>query len=145
MPLSAATLGALGRSIGSNAHMITSPALPFEPEPLDSLVSRFPAAVAEEFDSEQILLLACAGTFPPPSSSRKHVFDFLCGLRMIATAERLPTGRRFIHLSVAMMGGQREVLSREQALSVLAPFIGKTVRPALEINSGVALHVWLER
>ena len=57
--------------------------VPFEPEPLESMLKRFPAAL-------------CQIPTPP---TRQFTFDFECNARMIASLETGPYGAHYIHLS----------------------------------------------
>lgn len=58
--------------------------MPFQPEPIDALKARFPAALITVYEVE-----ACeSGRQQPPGLQRPHVFDFSDGVRMIVSREK---------------------------------------------------------
>ena len=84
--------------------------LPFQPEPVESLRARYPAAVAEVIDIESVGL----GTQVQPGRQRRHVFDFDRGVRLIVSREFFPDGRHALHLSASPQQGT-EVYERVRA------------------------------
>lgn len=73
-------------------------ALPFEPEPLGVLQSRYPAALVELFDAVSIV----AHDAERPGQLRKHVFDCEDGLHLIINRERIPSGQIVLHVSASV-------------------------------------------
>ena len=59
--------------------------LPFEPQEMKDMVTRYHEAVATTNDIELIQ----AGKAPVPSKDRKHVFDFQDGMRIIVSVDNL--------------------------------------------------------
>lgn len=61
------------------------PTLPFEPEAIESLKSRVPAALDDVVDSVEITTGKCLR----PGQQRKYVFDAPDGLRIIVSREKI--------------------------------------------------------
>jgi hypothetical protein len=73
--------------------------LPFEPQPLDKLRARFPAAVGRVFDYRS--------GFPAawPGRLRANVFGFEDGVRMIVSRDMEADGRVSLHVSASAEPG----------------------------------------
>jgi hypothetical protein len=76
--------------------------IPFLPEPLASLRSRYPAALAEPCDTESSRL----GTSFRPGETRRCVFDCEDGLRLIISRD-LHDGLELLHVSASINPGSR--------------------------------------
>ena len=71
--------------------------IPFEPETEEALANRYPEAIAEAINVEDIK----AGKRETPGKERRHVFDFYDGLRLIISRET--NGEvEFVHFSASM-------------------------------------------
>jgi len=70
--------------------------LPHEPETIEQMKARFPAAIAEPVDIDEVI----EGTAPTPGKDRKHVFDFEDGMRVIISID-VSSEERFLHLSAS--------------------------------------------
>lgn len=75
-----------------------TPTLPFRPEPLDALRSRWPAAMKHIFPAD----LVVTGKHVRPGQRRTWVFDFDDGYRLIVSREFLPSIGRYFHASMSM-------------------------------------------
>lgn len=75
--------------------------LPFEPEPLDRLRLRYPAAVAEAVDTESLAM----GLVRRPGETRRNVFDFPGGLRLIVSVDDAEGLGRCLHVSASPSPG----------------------------------------
>jgi hypothetical protein len=71
-------------------------ALPQEPESLEKMKARFPAALAEFVDAEEIV----RNPAKAPSKNRKHVFDFADGMRLIVSTDIIEK-KVLVHVSVS--------------------------------------------
>ena len=69
--------------------------LPFKPEPIESLRSRFPKAIEETVDVESVLL----GSAMNPTLLRKHVFDFEDHYRLCVSRDVKTNGNVVVHVS----------------------------------------------
>jgi hypothetical protein len=71
-------------------------ALPQEPESLEKMKARFPAALAEFVDVEEV------GRNPAkaPGKNRKHVFDFADGMRLVVSTDIIEK-KVLVHISVS--------------------------------------------
>lgn len=129
--------------------------LPYEPEPLESLRARYPAAIAPLYDIIRQAQLYAAGLATLPTLQRKHVFDCLNGLRLIIDRESFISFTA-IHISAsALPDGAIEQQIKSGALSQEAFFemvikewqqiSGSTARPRLVRVSPIARpHFLLE-
>ena len=70
--------------------------LDYDPQPLGKMKARFLQAVEFPVDSEAVL----SGRRLPPSSERKHVFDFEDGMRIIVSIDKMDN-RYFMHCSAS--------------------------------------------
>lgn len=77
---------------------MSEPRVPLHVEPLDTLRARYPAAVAELLNSEDIQ----NSEIPAPSSLPHHVFDTPDGWRLIVSRELLPNSLIVVHLSASI-------------------------------------------
>ena len=82
-------------------HADTRRRVPWRPEALSVLQSRYAAAIANIYDIEAI----DAGHQPRPSNQPQHVFDWADGLRLIVSRDRFPDGRTAIHVSGSLLSG----------------------------------------
>jgi len=74
------------------------PRVPFNPQPIEELNRRYPAAVRDTYDVREIIEGRCI----PPSANARHVFDTEEGLRLIISVEPLPPDfRSYIHMSAS--------------------------------------------
>lgn len=74
--------------------------LGFMPEDLLAMQGRYPAAIAEVFDSEAFLAEGQIG----PGELRRNVFDFADGVRLIISRNE-EAGRRYLLLSAGVRPG----------------------------------------
>jgi len=81
------------------------PTLPFLPEPLAKLRSRYRATLIKVFD--------CRSGVPQPGPGqlRGHVFDFPSGMRLVISRERISETEQRLHLS-ASFASSTEVFNR---------------------------------
>lgn len=87
--------------------------LPHEPETIEEMRARYPAAVADIYDVESL------GTVRPPGMQRRHVFDYTDGLRLIVSTDRLSDGQVVSHFSASVAPG----------LPLYAMLVEKTTTP----------------
>jgi hypothetical protein len=84
------------------------PPIPFSPEPLTSLKSRYTAALRITFNSEHVI----AGRQKRPGEMHANVFDTTGGIRLIISREfhpgLPPETRRGIHISASIKPGTVE-------------------------------------
>jgi len=79
--------------------MSEPPALPFVPEPLSKLRSRYQAALIKVFDCR------CGTPYPRPGQLRGHVFDFEDGMRLVISRERMSETEQRLHVSASFAPG----------------------------------------
>ncbi len=100
------------------------PPLDFEPESVATARARFPKALREHFDP----MNAALGRVVPPSKTRKNVFDFDEGIRIIVSVDNLQT-KVVLHFSGSFT---------EDGANTLMDRALKTGRPMQEIKEHVA-------
>lgn len=95
---------------------IPSQSLPFEPESIESMRARVPAAIAEAVNP----LTIAKGEKPVPGYDRKHIFDFECGIRMILSHDDIGE-HTSLHASICDRMGRftDEVTLKQMALGLL--------------------------
>lgn len=71
-----------------------NPAIPFMPEPKKALKARFASALQPVIEERLVL----AGQQEAPGASRRHIFDFEFGVRMIVSTD-LNEGQKAVHFS----------------------------------------------
>jgi len=93
--------------------------LPFAPESLARLRSRYRAALIKVFDCRRGV------PYPQPSQLRGHVFDFEDGMRMVISRERVSETEQWLHMSTSFVPGtkngnllKRRALTKEQFLEL---------------------------
>jgi hypothetical protein len=69
--------------------------LPNQPEKLEDMRKRLPAALSCVYNAEDIE----RGVGQRPGEKRQHVFDFEDGIRCIASLDRQPDGHIYLHMS----------------------------------------------
>jgi len=120
-----------------------TPVLAFEPQTVEEMLRRFPAALEPVFDPVRAFAGAVNGDYCV-TRDRRHVFDFENGVRMIVTTERLPQ-RVLRHLSFgSTVGGLfalRDAELADFAKETLKTF-GMASEPTAMIKSGENLHFW---
>lgn len=130
------------------ATQALKPRVPVEPQPLDVLKARYPAAVRELIVQMDIV----AGKRDAPSGEPAHVFDTEDGLRLIVSLERLPNSIVGTHISLSFHSIEAScrlaptfhalvdlVRERWRALS------GSALTPQFVANTSNVLHFWVER
>ena len=77
--------------------------LPFQPEPLERLQARFSAAIATEWDADDLTRKRLANPDHPdrPGQCRTHVFDTEDGYRLIISRERSQSEGLYLHVSAS--------------------------------------------
>lgn len=73
--------------------------LPFKPESMEALRSRYHAALVPVFDCRKGV------PRPRPGELRGHVFDCADGLRLIVSRDRESDAELFLHLSASLTPG----------------------------------------
>lgn len=81
----------------------SAPRVPWNPQPIEQLRARYPAAVKETIDVRDILTKRRA----TPSGEPEHVFDLEPGLRLIVSLERMPDGVVGVHISASFQERER--------------------------------------
>lgn len=125
---------------------MSAPRVPLNPEPIDALRRRFPAAIAEVIAHEDIF----SGRRPAPSGEPAHVFDTEDGLRLIVSMERLQDGCVGTHISASFHTLEGAGLPWHDAqawiFKTFAALSGDTRRPRLVAVAGAGIpHFFLER
>lgn len=116
-----------------------APRVPWSPEPLASLQARYPAAVTDLIDQQDV----ADERRPSPSGEAKHVFDTEDGLRLIINCERLLDGRVGIHISASLHHNPPKKLDIRETWRSIAQ---STLEPKLIfISAGGIPHYFLER
>ena len=134
---------------------------PFQPEAWETMIARFPAAVAPLYD-------VTATNLNAPGLQRRHIFDFPDGLRMIVSREKNePPIKNAIHFSFGIHPTQHKTWFDNNPIEAEAlrkrptnyifwqaafqsrglPIIQKlgfSLEPICEWMTSKALHVWVE-
>lgn len=74
--------------------------VPFNPQPIEVLKARFPAAIAKSYSVQHV----SENPEDRPGSRPEHVFDFEDGVRLIVSRD-FHNGREVIHFSGSLMQG----------------------------------------
>lgn len=78
---------------------------------MESLIARWPSVMAYDYDSAAV---ARGGI--RPGEVRANIFDFIGGLRIIASVEKKSDGRRILHVSASFAVNSTEYKNVERLL-----------------------------
>lgn len=129
-------------------HVESRPRVPWNPEPLEVQVARYPQAVKRVVDQLSVL----RGAVAAPSAFPEQVFDSVDGLRLIVSLERTPEGTVITHVSASFH--TRPAQERTRTLEELLAWIGDRWRAIagatdtlnfLGVSEGGIPHFFVER
>ena len=102
--------------------------LPFEPESIESLKARYPEAMKDTYDPNDIK----DDPTQSPGKQRKHVFDFEDGLRLIASRDQMKESELdpITHYSVSVV----ESICNVNQFKDLAAFVGWAIKHINQIR-----------
>lgn len=117
--------------------------LPFEPETLESIRARMPAALEELYTLEAVE----ADEQLPPGAQRRHVFDFEDGIRMAVSVDKNADTESMLHLSFSLWPGHPMAIPHfvERVKSLPLEIWPDTILLLLEVvSAGRAVHLFFE-
>lgn len=112
-------------------------AVRFRPEPIDTLRSRYGAAIAVVHDAESVTL----GLAPEPGTLPAHVLDCEDGMRLIVSREDMAGTGVILHLCASLMPGsalflELLALTREVSVDRILAAFGAAVEHRFRLVSG---------
>jgi hypothetical protein len=116
--------------------------LPFEPQALEALRARLPAALSCVYDTQAVE----RGDIVRPGALRKHVFDCIDGMRCIVSLDRQWSGNVYLHMSFSTTQPESSLPSFLQRMEQLVvDFWPDTILLAIQqFMTAHAVHVIYE-